>query len=103
MRPIKGVLLPQGFDLSRAYDIQACVDGVATKEQAQAAVKHIVEDLCGVYRSTVDADPRKEALKQGMREAGLAVVAISKLKLATVKKLLDQGEDNERNRSKSKS
>lgn len=40
------ILLPLGFDLNQSYDLQAVMNGAATKEQQLSAIKYIMESLC---------------------------------------------------------
>lgn len=81
----RDVWLPKGFNLERAYDLQALSNGVATDEQQKRALKFIVENLCETYGETFDADnARLDSYNQGRRWVGLAIVQIVKLNLTLV-------------------
>jgi len=90
MSKVKGVWLPDGFDIERAHDVQAVAEGRATPEQQQRAIKYVAEVLCGVYDDTYNATSERESSRlQGRRQVGLAIVQIVKLNLGWVKKQLD--------------
>lgn len=80
------IILPRGFDLNKSYALQRLMDDKEHKE----AVEYIVNDLCGTYTDTFDADARIEGRLQGRRSVGLDIVKIYKLNLAEVKKILDK-------------
>lgn len=94
-KAIKGIVLPEGFNLERSYDLQALASGTANKEQQINALKYIVEGLAGTYNDTTDlSSDRREKQLQGRRSVGLDIVTITKLNLARISELTKTKEKN---------
>jgi len=94
-KAIKGIVLPEGFNLERSYDLQALASGTANKEQQQNALKYIVEGLAGAYNDTFDTESaRKSDYLQGRRSVALDVVTITKLNLSIIANLTKTKEKN---------
>jgi hypothetical protein len=90
------IWLPKGFNLNKSYALQALSTGTATAEQQKEALKYIVEDLCGIYGVTFDADnARLDAHNQGRAYIGHAIVQITKLRLHEIAELLTKEKVND--------
>jgi len=83
------VWLPPGFELNDLYNIQALSTGTANADQQIAALKCIVEKLCGTYGITFDpSSDRMTAHNEGKRFVGLSIVQLTKLNPVKVREIL---------------
>lgn len=84
----KAVWTPPGFDLTKSYALQAVIEGRADAEGQKAAIRYIVDDLCGMCRPPEDLESdRATYYNLGRQVVGRGIAQIAKLNLGEIKNM----------------